>query len=238
MWNFLKRFKKIEDPELREAMCGLRRIETTKPEVVPFVSSKKPAATIPLPPGTFAQIPQGRRSAQLPPGTFNQPPDAILSISSPDGVDSIVIEANSRTIMEAWDTKAAMVDRPVGSFGFADGLAYIMTRGGWVNLGETLEKPLEMTNRRGAIRAQKARKAADSDFLENVVRNIVASPDHKILMEATISDHGLDMAVDDAIEAMKLMSGKGKLCFLLFVLGSAEEVLGEIEAVPFLQEVT
>ena len=88
--------------------------------------------------------------------------DNTVSIHSPSGMDSIVIEANGRTIIEAWDTKEAMVDRPVGSFAFADGISYIMTRGGWINLGEALEKPLEMTDRRGAIRAQKARKAKNA----------------------------------------------------------------------------
>ncbi len=83
---------------------------------------------------------------------------ALLSLSS-KSLDSIVIEANDRAIMEAWDTKAAMVDRRVGSLAFADGLAYIMTRGGWVNLGEAMERPQEMTDRRGLIAAQKARKA-------------------------------------------------------------------------------
>jgi hypothetical protein len=73
-------------------------------------------------------------------------------------MDSIVIEANNKTIIEAWDSKEAMVDRPVGTLGFAAGIAYIMTRDGWVNMGEALERPIEMTNRRGAIRAQKARK--------------------------------------------------------------------------------
>jgi hypothetical protein len=85
----------------------------------------------------------------------------MLSISSSD-LDSIVIEANSNTIMEAWDTKEAMVDRPIGSLGFAAGVAYIMTRDGWVNMGEALERPLEMTDRRGAIRAQKARNGTRS----------------------------------------------------------------------------
>ncbi len=89
--------------------------------------------------------------------TIAQPaPEALISISAPDQ-DSIVIEVNSQTLVEAWDTKEAMVDRPVGALGFAAGIAYIMTRGGWVNMGEALEKPLEMTDRRGMIAAQKAR---------------------------------------------------------------------------------
>jgi hypothetical protein len=107
------------------------------------------------------QGPGTRRSAQV---NIAPTPEAMLSIASPDGVDSIVIEANGKTIMEAWDTKEAMVGRDqeagkriVGALGFAKGIAYIMTRGGWVNMGEALEKPLEMTDRRGAIRAQKAR---------------------------------------------------------------------------------
>jgi hypothetical protein len=83
----------------------------------------------------------------------------MLSIKSDDG--SIVIECNDKTIIESWDTKEAMVDRPIGSLGFADGIAYIMTRDGWVNMGIALEKPLEMTDRRGAIKAQKARKQND-----------------------------------------------------------------------------
>ncbi len=164
-WNFLKRWLKhggiIPDPEPEH---DLQRIETTKPTVIPFLTgspgvSGPPGgsiATIPLPPATFAQVPGSISIAPT--------PDVMLSIKSPDGVDSIVIEANGRTIMEAWDTKAAMVgrdqevgNRPIGSLGFARGLAYIMTRGGWVNLGEALEKPLEMTDRRGMIAAQKAR---------------------------------------------------------------------------------
>ncbi len=75
------------------------------------------------------------------------------------GMDSIVIEVNDTAIMEAWDTQEAMVDRPIGALGFAAGIAYIMTKGGWVNVGEALEKPLEMTDRRGMIAAQKARNA-------------------------------------------------------------------------------
>ncbi len=74
--------------------------------------------------------------------------------------------------------------------------------------------------------------------LETVARDIANSSDHKILMAATISDPGLDMAVDDATVAMKHLDRRGKLCFLLFVLGSAEEVMDEIKSVPFLQVVT
>jgi hypothetical protein len=76
------------------------------------------------------------------------------------------------------------------------------------------------------------------DFLENLLRNIVASPDHKELMAGTISDYALDMMVEDAGEIMRRMDRKGKLCFLLFVLGSAEDVMDEIKAVPFLEVVT
>ena len=87
-----------------------------------------------------------------------------------DGVDSIVIEADGKMIIEAWDTKEAMVgrdgeagNRPIGSLGFAAGIAYIMTGRGWVNMGEALEKPtLEMTDRRGMIAAQKARNGTRS----------------------------------------------------------------------------
>ena len=74
--------------------------------------------------------------------------------------------------------------------------------------------------------------------LESVVKDIVSTPDHKALMEATISDPALDMLVEDATDVMNHMDRKGKLAFLLFVLGSAEKIVDEIKSVPFLRVVT
>jgi len=74
--------------------------------------------------------------------------------------------------------------------------------------------------------------------LETVAKDIVSTPDHAALMEATISDPALDMMIADATDVMKHMDRKGKFAFLLFVLGSADEVLDEIQSVPFLQVVT
>lgn len=158
MFGFLKMFKKT-DPELQEALRRLQRIETTKPEWGPLLTGSHTSGSTGPPGGLCSISPATMLAQQVPVSISIRPtPEAMLSISSPDGVDSIVLEANGKTIMEAWDTKAAMVDRPIGSLGFAKGLAYVMTRGGWVNMGEALDKPLEMTDRRGAIRAQKERK--------------------------------------------------------------------------------
>ncbi len=141
-WNFLKRFKKRDG---RQPPCSHA-----------LTAPKGSSKVVPgLPPGTFTQTPGGRRSALLPPK-----PNTLLTVAS--RMDSIVIEANDTAIMEAWDTQEAMVDRPIGALGFAAGIAYIMTKGGWVNIGEALEEPLEMTDRRGAIRAQKARNGTRS----------------------------------------------------------------------------
>ena len=157
MWNFLKRYnllktfkKETEEPELHDHPWAMA----------------VPAGSAPI--GALANMPPGSITTAKPTvGSRSIAPavDGMLSISSPADVGSLVIEANGKTIMEAWDSKEAMVgrdqevgNRPIGALGFADGIAYIMTRGGWVNMGEALEKPLEMTNRRGAIKAQKERK--------------------------------------------------------------------------------
>jgi hypothetical protein len=159
MWNFLKRFKKAEEPELHDhpwgalGMIGATGATGASATVTvggPTVSGKLP------PPQRVTVPPLGQGPGTV---TIAPTPDAMLSIKSDDG--SIVIECNDKTIIESWDTKEAMVDRPIGSLGFADGIAYIMTRDGWVNMGIALEKPLEMTDRRGAIKAQKARKQND-----------------------------------------------------------------------------
>ncbi len=152
MWNFLKRFKGVEEePELHDHPWEAAGSFPAGKSIIGALENMPPGIITTAKPTTggigFARR---RRDAA--------PTPVAMSIKSPEGIDSIVIEANSTTIMESWDTKEAMVDRPIGALGFAAGIAYIMTRGGWVNMGEALEKPLEMTDRRGAIKAQKAKK--------------------------------------------------------------------------------
>lgn len=89
--------------------------------------------------------------------TIANPPDpAAMSVVS--GGSSVVIEIDDITIIEAWEDTLAMPETgAIGKLGFAGGIAYIMTREGWVNLGEALSHPEPITDRRGAIKAQKAR---------------------------------------------------------------------------------
>ncbi len=75
-------------------------------------------------------------------------------------------------------------------------------------------------------------------FLEDLLCTIQQTECYKELQDATISDPALDKMVEDGAEVMRLMDRDGKLCFLLFLLGSSEEVLKEIKSVPILQEVT
>ena len=88
----------------------------------------------------------------------NKPPtDKLLTVTTGD---STVIETIDGTIIETWSSREAMSETgEVGKLGFAGGIAYIMTKQGWVNLGEALSRPEPITDRRGAIKAQKARNA-------------------------------------------------------------------------------
>lgn len=70
------------------------------------------------------------------------------------------IDALGHTILEAFPTKEEMPEtREVGALGFVEGIAYVMTKEGWQNLGIAMSEPelVEMTDRRGAIAAQKAK---------------------------------------------------------------------------------
>ncbi len=66
------------------------------------------------------------------------------------------------------------------------------------------------------------------------IKEIVDSPDFASLMDTTIDPYALDKMVEDAAVVMSV-NKETKLAFLLFVLGSAEEVLTELKSVHFLR---
>jgi hypothetical protein len=73
---------------------------------------------------------------------------------------SVIIECYGSTIIEVWQERSQMpTEGDVGRLGFAEGISYIMTKQGWVNTEEALSPTEPITDRRGAIRAQKERNA-------------------------------------------------------------------------------
>lgn len=73
--------------------------------------------------------------------------------------NAVVVEVHGRVVLEIWEEHDFLPkNKAVGSIAVADGLLYVMTEQGWKNVGEQLSQPPERTNRRGAIKAQKARK--------------------------------------------------------------------------------
>ncbi len=88
----------------------------------------------------------------------------------PGDTDSITMEAHDDTFLEVFKTPEAIPrEGRIGALVFANGIAYIRTRGGIVNLGEALEHadPIFFTeaqkfdkgnDRRAAIKAQREKK--------------------------------------------------------------------------------
>lgn len=68
------------------------------------------------------------------------------------------------------------------------------------------------------------------------IKDIQQSPDFASLMGATIDDHALDMMIEDAWPVIS-MDKEMKLIFLLFLLGSEEEILSELKSIPYLRVV-
>ncbi len=66
------------------------------------------------------------------------------------------------------------------------------------------------------------------------ITEIGESPDFASLMDTVIDPYALDKMVEDAAQVMS-MNKETKLTFLLFVLGSAEEVLTELKSVHYLR---
>lgn len=66
------------------------------------------------------------------------------------------------------------------------------------------------------------------------IKEITESPDFASLMDTTIDPYALDKMVEDAAEVMSV-DKETKLAFLLFVLGSSEEVLSELRSVHYLR---